>query len=78
MRQETTNLARIVENETGGEEDTEGAGDERDIWSVSHVTEEDFETTEGELEDLYDKLMEMEGWKVRDNENENENDLILV
>ena len=56
MRQETTNLARIVENETGGEEDTEGTGDERDIWSVSHVTEEDFETTEGELEDLYSCL----------------------
>ena len=43
VRQETTNLARIVENETGGEEDTEGTGDERDIWSVSHVTEEDFD-----------------------------------
>ena len=44
---------------SGEEEDTEddeGAGDERDIWSVSHVTEEDFETTEGELEDLYSCL----------------------
>jgi hypothetical protein len=26
------------------------------------VTEEDFETTEGETQDLYDKLMEMAGW----------------
>ena len=72
---------RIVENETGEEEDTEddeSVGDERDIWSVTHVTEEDFETTEGESEDLYDKLMEMTGWKVTDNENENENDFILV
>ena len=42
------------------------------------MTEEDFETTEGEGEDLYDKVMEMMGWKVTDNENENENDLILV
>ncbi len=41
------------------------------------MTEEDFETTEGETEDLYDKLMEMTGWKVTDNENENENDSIL-
>jgi hypothetical protein len=26
------------------------------------VTEEDFETTEGEAQDLYDKLMELGGW----------------
>ena len=30
------------------------------------MTEEDFETTEGELEDLSDKLMEMVGWTVTD------------
>ena len=79
--QEESNVARIVENETREEEDTEdgeGVGDEREIWEVSHVTEEDFETNEGESEDLYDKLMEMTGWKVTDNENENENDSILV
>ena len=35
---------------------------------VSHVTEEDFETTEGETEDLHDKLMEVVGWKVTDKE----------
>jgi hypothetical protein len=34
------------------------------------VTEEDFETTEGESEDLYDKLMEMTGWTVTDKESE--------
>ena len=44
----------------------------RDIWEVTHVTEEDFETPEGEVEYLYVKLMEMTGWKVTDNENENE------
>ena len=80
-RQEVSNLARIVENETGEEEDTEddeGTGGERDIWSVVHVTEEDFETTEGEGQDLYGKLMEMVGWNVTDKENEKENDLILV
>ncbi len=36
------------------------------------MTEEDFETNEGESEDLYDKLMGMTGWKVTDNENEND------
>jgi hypothetical protein len=55
-RQEGTNLGRIVENETGEEEDTEDdedGGDEREnIWSVTDVTEEDLETTEGETEDL--------------------------
>jgi hypothetical protein len=46
--------------------------DEKVIWDVAHVTEEDFETTEGETEDLYDKLMEMAGWKVTDKEKEND------
>ena len=52
----------LVTGKSGEEEDTEddeGDGDERDIWSVTHVTKEEFETTEGETEDLYDKLMEM-------------------
>jgi len=44
----------------------------RDIWEVAHVTEEDFETTEGESEDLYDKFMEMSGWTVTDKEKEND------
>jgi hypothetical protein len=32
------------------------------------VTEEDIEATEGEVENLYDKLMEMSGWKDTDND----------
>ena len=65
----------IVENEDGEEEDQEddeGVPDERDICDVLHVTEEDFETTENETEDLYDKLMEMTGWTVTDKEKEND------
>jgi ribosomal protein L40E len=46
--------------------------DERDIWQVTDVTEEDWETTEGEAADLYDKLMEMAGWKVTDKQKEND------
>jgi hypothetical protein len=38
-----------------------GAVDETEICQVTDVTEEDFETTEGESVDLYDKLMEMVG-----------------
>ena len=51
QQKQSTNLPMIVENETGEEEDQEddeGVPDERDIWDVTHVTEEDFETTEGE------------------------------
>ena len=36
------------------------------------MTKEDFETTEGESVDLYDKLMEMDGWIVTDEENQND------
>jgi hypothetical protein len=40
---------------------------------VTDVTEEDFETTEGEAVDLYDELlMEMTGWIVTDEENKND------
>ena len=50
------------EGRTLNTDKVDGAADERDIWEVAHVTEEDFETTEGEAQDLYDKLMEMGGW----------------
>ena len=36
------------------------------------MTEEDFETTEGVVEDLHDKLMEMTVWMVTDKEKEND------
>jgi hypothetical protein len=65
LRLQEANVATILENDAGEEQDNqddEGATDERDIWEVAHVTEQDFETTEGETEDLYDKLMSMTGW----------------
>ena len=56
-RHQSVNLANIVENESGEQEETEvsdddGTRDTREIWEVTHVTEEDFETNEGEMEDL--------------------------
>ncbi len=51
IRQEETNVASIVDSESGEEEDKEddeGVADERGMWEGAHVTEEDFETTEGE------------------------------
>jgi len=50
-------------------EDDEGSA-EVHVWQVTDVTEEDFETTKGETVDLYDKLMEMTGWIVTDEENQ--------
>ena len=44
-------LRRTVEEETREEEEQEedeGVVDENEIWQVTDVTEEDFETTEGE------------------------------
>ncbi len=69
IREETVTVVNLhTDNSTGQEaqEDDEGAADEREIWQVTDVTEEDFETTEGESVDLYDKLMAMAGWTVRD------------
>ncbi len=34
---------------------------EREIWKVTNVTKEDFETTEGTSGDLYDKLISGDG-----------------
>ena len=62
-------------------EDDDGDTYERGIWEVTTVTEEDSETTEGESMDLYDKVMELAGWKSVDHEKENvttTSDLILV
>ena len=69
-RQETTTVSILLEEESGGEKDKsddDGTAEEREIWQVTAVTEEDLETTEGEAVDLYDKLMELAGWKVVDN-----------
>jgi len=69
IREETVPVFNLhVDDSTGQEaqEDDEGTADEREIWQVTDVTEEDFETTEGESVDLYDKLMAMVGWTVRD------------
>ena len=52
-----------VDDSTGQEaqEDDEGTADEREIWQVTDVTEEDFETTEGEGVDFLGELLELVG-----------------
>ena len=68
IREETGTVANLHDDDSTGQEeqeDHEGSVDEREIWEVTDVTEEDFETTEGGVVvDLYDKLMKMAGWTV--------------
>ncbi len=72
IREETVNVDNVDDDTYTTQEDQEddeyGTSDEREIWEVTDVTEEDFETTEGESVDLYDKLMDMVGWTVTDND----------
>ena len=67
-------VVRIVEDDPGEEEDIEddeGVQDQRQIWEVAHVSEEELETTEGEGVDLLTQFLEMVGWsEVNDNESE--------
>ena len=75
IREETGTVGSLDDDDSTAQEnheDDEGAADEREIWQVTDVTEEDFETTEGETVDLYCKLMEMAGWIVTDEEKQND------
>ena len=59
----------IVEDNPGEEDDMDE--DEREIWKVTHVSEEEVDTTEGEGVDFLDELLEMSGWpQVNDEETE--------
>ena len=52
------------EDDTSDKEDLEyyeGFQDERDIWEVEHVSEQDLETTEGEGVDLLSELLDLVG-----------------
>jgi len=50
-------------------EDNEGVQDEREIWEVTHVSDQELETTEGEGVDLLAELLELSGWaQVNDKE----------
>ena len=47
---------------------TQGFQDEREIWEVTHVREEDLETTEGEGVDFLGELLELSGWTLVDDD----------
>ena len=48
--------------------DDDGFQDDREIWEVTHVSEEDLETTEGEGVDFLVELLEVVGWGQVDDE----------
>ena len=57
-------VSSITEDDTVDEEDwedDEGVQDEREIWEVTHVSEQDLETTEDEGVDLLAELLELTG-----------------
>ncbi len=67
----TTQTRSITTGQVQEDEDYEGVQDEREIWEVTHVSEQDLETTEGEGVDLLDKHLDLVGWsQVNDKETE--------
>ena len=48
--------------------------DDREVWAVTHVREEDVQTTEGEGVDFPSELLELSGW-IQVNYVETEKDL---
>ena len=69
-----TKSGRITQDESVDEEDMvdpDGFPDDREILEVTHVCEEDLETTEREGVDFLDELLELVGWsQVNDEETE--------
>ncbi len=54
--------------------DDDGFQDDREIWEITHVREEDLETTEREGVDFLVELLELTGW-TQVNDEETEQDL---
>jgi hypothetical protein len=70
-RRSRKGIWNIVQDESvDGEDmvDDDGFQDDRDVREVTHVCEEDLETTEGEGVDFLDELLELTGWSQVDDE----------
>ena len=74
MRQEVSNITQDESVDGEGMVDDDGFPDDREVWEVTHVCEEDLETTEGEGVDFLAELLEVVGWSQVDDE-ETEKDL---
>ena len=73
-RRSRQKVSCITQDDTVDEEDLEDdevVQDERVIWEVTHVSDQELETTEGEGVDLLTEILELVGWsQVNDNESE--------
>ena len=62
VRQEVCNSPQEESGDGEGMLDDDCFPDDREVWEVTHVREEDVETTEGEGVDLLGQLLDLTGW----------------
>jgi hypothetical protein len=58
VRQEVSNITQDESVDGEGMVDDDSFTDDRDVWEVTHVREEDLETTEGEGVDFLAELLD--------------------
>ena len=68
VREEVSNITQDESVNGEGMVDDDGFPDDRQLWEVTHVREEDLETTEGDGVDFPAELLELSGWTVVDDE----------
>ena len=68
VRQEVCNSAQEESGDGEGMVDDDCFPDDREVWEVTHVREEDVETTEGEGVDFLGELLELSGWTLVDDD----------
>jgi len=73
-RQEVRNSPQEELGDGEGMLDDDCFPDDREVWAVTHVREEDVQTTEGEGVDFLGELLELSGWTLVDDD-ETEPDL---
>jgi hypothetical protein len=68
VRQEVHNSPQEELGDGEGMVDDDCFPDDREVWEVTHVREEDVETTEGEGVDFLSELLELSGWTLVDDD----------
>jgi hypothetical protein len=68
VRQEVRNGPQEELGDGEGMVDDDCFSDDREVWEVTHVREEDVERTEGEGVDFLAELLELSGWTLVDDD----------
>ena len=68
VRQEVRNGPQEELGDGEGMVDDDCFSDDREVWEVTHVREEDVERTEGEGVDFLPELLELSGWTLVDDD----------